>query len=216
MDIKASFEKSVNVVLHNFKSAQSKLLCGVVSIDALKKLVEGSKRINTISVNAKACKCILRKTHKLPRAHELAEFARVNMSIPLECIDGFWRKLDMTPLVSIDREVVVDLSHCLHEQWELINQRFSNSNDSAKIMMLKRLRELVTPTTSSLIKSPVKIKKCNKHVTKFEASTLRLTSAHEFVKSAEDSCSMPTSENIRQTFTKPIRRPNEKETNIKY
>ena len=45
----------------------------------------------------------------------LTEFTRINMPIPLERIDGFWRKLDMLPLVSIDREVIVDLGHHLHE-----------------------------------------------------------------------------------------------------
>jgi len=99
-----------------------------VSIDAL-------KYINTSSADAKACKCVLRKTHGLPCAHELAEFARISMPIPLECIDYFWRKLEMSPLVSIDHEVIVDLGQHLHEEWKLINQQFSNSNDSEKIML---------------------------------------------------------------------------------
>ena len=37
-DIKASFEKSRNVALHNFKPSQFKLLCGIVSIGASKRL----------------------------------------------------------------------------------------------------------------------------------------------------------------------------------
>ena len=114
-DIKTSFKKSLNVVIHNFNPAQLKLIRGVVSIDVLKKIIEESKRINTIDVDAKTCKCILRKTHRLSCTHELAEFARINMLIPLECSDGFWRKLDMSPLVSIDHEVVVDLDHLLLE-----------------------------------------------------------------------------------------------------
>ena len=76
--------------------------------------------------------------------------------------------------------------------------------------MLKRLRELVKLTTSLHIEPPVKIKKYGKRVTKSGASTLCLSSAYEFVKSAEDSCSMPTSKNMIQTFTKPIWLPKEK------
>ena len=49
-------------------------------------------------------------------AHELAEFARISMHIPLERIVDFWRKLDMSPLVSINHEVVVDLGHYLLEE----------------------------------------------------------------------------------------------------
>ena len=41
-DIKASFEKSRNVALHNFKPSQFKFLRGVVSIVALKKIVDES------------------------------------------------------------------------------------------------------------------------------------------------------------------------------
>jgi len=41
-DIKASFEKSRNVTLHNFKPSQFKFLRGVVSIVALKKIVDES------------------------------------------------------------------------------------------------------------------------------------------------------------------------------
>ena len=91
-----------------------------MSIGVQKKIVKESKRINTIGVDVKACKCILRKTHGLPCAHELAEFAKTNLPIPLECIDVFWRKLDMSPLMSIDREAVVDLGHRLLEEWEFI------------------------------------------------------------------------------------------------
>ena len=87
-----------------------------LSIDALKRIIEKLKRINTIGVDVKTYKYILRKTHGLSCAHELAEFARINMPFPLECIDEFWRKLDMSLLVSIDREMIVDLGHHLHEK----------------------------------------------------------------------------------------------------
>ena len=42
-DINASFEKSCNVALHNFKSSQFKLLRGVVFTPALKKIADESK-----------------------------------------------------------------------------------------------------------------------------------------------------------------------------
>ena len=83
-NINVSFEKSVNVESRNFKHAQFKLLHDVVFVDALKHIVKKSKRINTVGVNAKAvkaCKCVLRKTHGLPYAHELADFARIDLLI---------------------------------------------------------------------------------------------------------------------------------------
>jgi len=87
-EINASFEKSINVVLHNFKSLQFKFFHGVVSIAALNKIVKESKRSNIVGVDDIAYKCISRKTDGLPCAHELAEYGRVNMPVPLNFIDS--------------------------------------------------------------------------------------------------------------------------------
>jgi len=88
IEIKASFEKSINVILHNFKSSQYKFLRGVVSIVTFNKIVEEYKRSNTVGVDDIECKCILRKTYELPYAHELAEYGIVNILIPLDSIDS--------------------------------------------------------------------------------------------------------------------------------
>ena len=58
--------------------------------------------------------------------------------------------------------MVDDLDSHLTEELEMINQYFSVSNNSEKIMLLKRLRELVTPATSYLIEPKVKIRRRNK------------------------------------------------------
>ena len=81
------------------------------------------------------------------------------MSIPLDYIDVYWTKLYMCPLAPINPEVVDDLGSHLAQELDTINQYFSVSNQSEKIMLLKRLRELVTPTTSSLIEPEVKMRK---------------------------------------------------------
>jgi len=39
-EIKASSEKSINMVLHNFKPSQFKFMCGVVSITTLNMIME--------------------------------------------------------------------------------------------------------------------------------------------------------------------------------
>jgi len=95
IEIKASVEKNINLVLHNFKSSQFKFLRGVVSIAALNKIVEELKRSNIVDADDITCKYILRKTHGLPCAHELAEYDRVNMPVLLDSIDSHWRKLNM-------------------------------------------------------------------------------------------------------------------------
>ena len=60
---------------------------GVVSITAIKKIVEESIRSNTIGVDKEAFNCILRKTHGLLCAHELAEYDKVYMPIHIDSID---------------------------------------------------------------------------------------------------------------------------------
>ena len=65
------------------------------------------------------------------------------MRIPLDCIDGYWTKLDMSPSILVNCEVVDDLGSRSAEELEMKNQCFSVSNNSKKIMLLKRLRELV-------------------------------------------------------------------------
>ena len=72
-------------------------------------------------------------------------------------------------------------------------------------MLLKRLRELINPTTSSLIEPEVKIQERDKRITKYEASTRCEPFRYELVDSTPYSCSTPKSENMIQTSTKSIR-----------
>jgi len=60
-------------------------------------------------VDKEACKYVLRKTHRLFCAHELAEYGKVNLPIPLDLIDKYWKKIDMSSSVPIDNEVVDDV-----------------------------------------------------------------------------------------------------------
>ena len=126
------------------------------------------------------------------------------MSIPLVSIDYYWWKLDMAPLVSTDREVVDELDLHLAEEIEMVRQCFVVSNDSEKMMFLKRLRELGVPNNSSLMEPEVKIRKCFKRIPMLEASTCRFSSKFELVESAENSCSTATSKILMQACPEPI------------
>jgi len=53
--------------------------------------------------------------------------------------------------------VVDELGLRLAEEIETVRHRFIVSNDSAKMMLLKRLRELIVPITSSLMELEVEI-----------------------------------------------------------
>ena len=68
--------------------------------------------------------------------------------------------------------MVVDMRNRWKEEIHKINQCFIKDNDSKKIILLKRMRELVNPSTSSLIEPEVKIRKHGKNVAKNEVLTL--------------------------------------------
>ncbi|XP_028116443.1 PKS-NRPS hybrid synthetase CHGG_01239-like [Camellia sinensis] len=85
-DIKASFEKSLTVVQHQFKHSQFRELQGNVSISALEYLLVESKRANSIGIDIEACGCVLRHTHGLPCAHKIADYIRQDRPIPLATI----------------------------------------------------------------------------------------------------------------------------------
>ena len=85
-DIKASFEKSLTVVQHQFKPSQFRELRGNVSISALEYLLVESKRANSIGIDVEACGCVLHHTHGLPCAHEITDYIRQDRPIPLATI----------------------------------------------------------------------------------------------------------------------------------
>ena len=116
----------------------------------------------------------------------------------------------MSPSALTDCEVVVDVrNHCTQEV-DKINQCFIKTNDSEKIILLKRVRELVNPGTFSLIESEVNIRKHGMNVVKNEVSTHQLSMAHDLINFAQDSCSEPSSQNNFQVSFKSIFRPKEK------
>ncbi|KAH6789587.1 hypothetical protein C2S51_004593 [Perilla frutescens var. frutescens] len=96
--IKASFEKSVNVVQHIYKSPVFQFLRGVVSIVALDKVLEEMKSVGEYGVDPLLCGCVMRTKCGLPCAHEIDEHIRSSEPICIDKVDRFWRKLDMEPL----------------------------------------------------------------------------------------------------------------------
>ncbi|KAL7233195.1 hypothetical protein ACSBR1_016929 [Camellia fascicularis] len=94
-EIKSSFEKSKLVVQHDFKLAQFKELRGNVSITALEIILAESKRASSVGIDITACGCVVRRTHGLPCAHEIANYIRKNRPVPLSSVCSYWTKLDM-------------------------------------------------------------------------------------------------------------------------
>jgi len=90
-EIKASFETSTHVVGHIFKVTLYKRLIGMVSRHALNQIAAEFERVNYADIDSSRCGCIMRTTHGLPCACELARY--VVGRIPLDIVHMFWRRL---------------------------------------------------------------------------------------------------------------------------
>jgi len=72
--IKASFEKSLNVVGHLFNVITYKKMLGFISKYAFQHIVEEMDRVKWVGFYKVRCGCTLRSPHGLPRACELTSF----------------------------------------------------------------------------------------------------------------------------------------------
>ncbi|XP_028074033.1 uncharacterized protein LOC114276448 [Camellia sinensis] len=115
IDIKASFEKSLTVVQHQFKPSHFRELQGNISITALDHVLAESKRTNDVGIDASVCGCVVRRTHGLPCAHEIANYIRQGRRIPLDSINPHWRTLELEILHKLG-EIVDPQSSFLIEQ----------------------------------------------------------------------------------------------------
>ncbi|KAH6826463.1 hypothetical protein C2S53_014317 [Perilla frutescens var. hirtella] len=189
--IKASFEKSVNVVQHRYKSPIFQFLRGTISIAALDKIYEEMESIGNDGVDPLLCGCVMRTKCGLPCAHEIDQHVRSSTPFSLDSVDKFWRKLDMEP-IGANIMVVTDVDNRWFETWTCANNMFAQADESERLLMLKRFRKIVTPSTTSMVEPDVQTKTCGRpKVTKTKdiTSTKREKSAFEYTDSFNDSCS---------------------------
>ncbi|XP_028068917.1 uncharacterized protein LOC114271500 [Camellia sinensis] len=193
IQVKASFEKSLTTVQHQFKHSQFRELWGNVFICALEYVLAESKRENSVGIDVAACGCVLRCTHDLPCAHEIANYMKQGHLIPLSSIHV--EKLELT---------------CIPEL-ELILQRFNESDIATQLDMLKKLREIANPSSTFLIEPNVKPNPRRGHK-KIDISCHRDLCAFELVDDGHDSQSTLDSS---QSKKKRALKVHEKKWNIK-
>ncbi|KAH6777766.1 hypothetical protein C2S51_009078 [Perilla frutescens var. frutescens] len=189
--IKASFEKSINVVQHHYKSPIFQFIQGTISIVALDKIHEEMKSIGKDGVDPLLCGYVMRTKCGLPCAHEIDQHVRSSMPFSLDSVDKFWRKLDMEP-TGANIVVATDVDNRWFETWNCANNMFAQTDESERLLMLKRFRKIVTPSTTSMVEPNVKTKtrgrpKVTK--TKVNTSTKCEKSAFEYTDSFNGSCS---------------------------
>ena len=141
--ITTSFQQSLIIVQHNYTPTKFTELRSFISICSLDKILVDSKRSNNVGIDAAACGCILRHTHRSPCAHEIAEYFQQGRPIPLSCINPHWRKLDMFP---VSESVFVELD-CETEIGFFI-EKFLTIDETHQMILLKKLRELISPDST--------------------------------------------------------------------
>ncbi|XP_068492218.1 protein FAR1-RELATED SEQUENCE 4-like [Phaseolus vulgaris] len=99
-EIKASFEMSLHVIGHTFNVQLYKMLVGFVSKHALILIAEEFDRVNDVGFDSECCGCVLRWTHGLPCACQLARY--VMGVIPLNEVHVMWTRLSFSDLSECD------------------------------------------------------------------------------------------------------------------
>ncbi|KAM7523915.1 hypothetical protein LguiA_013817 [Lonicera macranthoides] len=144
------------------------------------------KRSYKVGIDKNTCRCILRVTHGLPCAHEIADFSRQNRAIPLLSCDSHWSKLSIVPTTENHNELDGSL------EIKRLIKRFQECNDEQRRILIKKIRELANPETTWLneplaaVVSKGRPRKLTKRQRAATYSTKRDYSGFEYVKTIED------------------------------
>ena len=172
---------------HSFKPAEFKELRGFISIAALNNILAQANRANSAGIDS-VCECPIRRTHGLPCAHEIVWYRQEGRPIPLSCIDPYWRKLDM---VSASKMQIMKLN--CEPELDIIAKKFKQLDGAAQLQMLRKLREIASPDSTSLEEPAKKMTGSRGRTSlKVDTSTRRDPSAFELVLSGQDSYSPGT------------------------
>lgn len=114
-------------------------LKGYISHHALGLILEETKRSRNIGIDKMTCGCVLRGTHGLPCAHEILDYDRQGVTIPLSACDSHWRKLFIVPTPE-NYENFDSNPDILR-----LKKRFQESNDEQRRVLLKKIKEINDP-----------------------------------------------------------------------
>jgi len=187
-EIKASSKISLHVVSHTFNSSLYKCLVGMVRKYALMHIAEEFNKVKVIGFDKKKCGCVLRHTHGLPCACELARYSFG--VIPLNEVHVMWTRLSFPNLSSSQSSSELSM----RQEIDVILDRFDKVDIGGKITIKGKLREIAYPDMTSLCPQLEKVKTKGSQKSKqnrLENSTKRDPSYFEHVDkihSIEDSC----------------------------
>ncbi|XP_027940216.1 uncharacterized protein LOC114194289 [Vigna unguiculata] len=112
-EIKASFERSINLISDSYKALSYRRLVGSISRCALELLAPELERVKKIGFDTSHCGCILRQTYGLPCACELARYDPG--MIPLQEIHVMWTRC-IAALLGMGEESWPLIRHDLYKE----------------------------------------------------------------------------------------------------
>ena len=112
---------------------------------ALELIYKEFERSKFVGVFSKNCGCQVRTSYELPCAHEHALYSNAGQSIPLDSIARFWTKLDLSPCMSLEDDDI----GC-EEEIQKFTATFKKKSTSGKFNLLRKLRDIIAPSTSSV------------------------------------------------------------------
>ncbi|KAG5549373.1 hypothetical protein RHGRI_014652 [Rhododendron griersonianum] len=94
-EVKASFEKGLSSVQHDFRTTLFDRLRGAVLSNAMTLVLAASHQVEWFVESKRECECSLRHTHGLPCAHEIAPYKMANIPLSIKLIHDHWKRLSL-------------------------------------------------------------------------------------------------------------------------
>nr|GEY13421.1 protein FAR-RED impaired response 1-like [Tanacetum cinerariifolium] len=144
--IHSSLEHSKIVTRHRYNIPLFINLNKHISLHVLDILFEEYTRC-VDGLGLEICECQLRRRYGLPCSDEQLVYMNKSYPIPLEAIDRFWRKLNLSPCASLGDD---DLGCQVKVEVENFNTEFKKQSIAGKKSLLRKMKEITTPSETSL------------------------------------------------------------------
>jgi len=151
-EIKASFERSLNLMSDSYKALSYRRLVVYVSRSALELLSLELEIVKKIGFNTSRCGCILRQTYGLPCACELVRYD-LGM-IPLQEIHFMWTWLSFSNVSFSQSEGQLSIQ----KEVDLLLNIFKEVDIAGKVTIKHKLLDIVYPSMTSMLPPTSKIK----------------------------------------------------------
>ena len=127
-------------------------LCHCVSIDALEIIFKEYERSKYVGPIVENCGCHVRACYGLPCAHEQAIFLNNARSLPLESVDKFWKKLNLSPCTPLtdDCTPLTDDNITYEVLQKKFDEKLKSQSRFGKLSLLKKFQNIISPSTTSV------------------------------------------------------------------